>query len=666
MRAPTFILDGSNLAWLGPGEGAALAPIDAIADTLRAEWPGCKVIVVCDASLRHRLDERDRAEHGRRAKAGALVEAPADEDADAYILAAAKQLEACVVTRDLYRDRRAERAGVPMLRPALIGGAVVLGEPKVFASAGDERSTSVDPAALGARVAPGPLPGGAPVRVRGGEDEDEEDDEDAVSAPRPAARGRGAAVDDDEDEASGPRPAARGRRAAVEDDEDEDEGEEDADDEEAPRAPPRPVIRVEMASDPPEEEEFTPHPAAKVGGKASGGTASGGKASGGKASGGKASDGSASGGKAGKGSSGKRSDGESSDGMAEKASRGKAADGKAADGKAGKAAGAKAAEGKGAGGKASGGSSRAGRAAAPSPAPPGQTALGAVILLALLAGAGALVWWLVGGDPAPTPPRDPGVVFVRGCRAWVRAGGEERIAVYVRPGECVTSARALGPERFAATIEGERARVVLVKGDTRTHDFAVAGAPALLAVDARHLLVGGDGEATLYTYGGEPVHRAPVVGAASAEAVAVVLWHGCPAGCGRWRRARGDDALREAVEAVAIDDDAGAPPAGRRFVGPVAIAPDGERFAALVDEGEGAAVLVFGPARGRWSGGRCRGGGRGGGWAGVGGGGAVCDGGEALLEAGGRGVAAGGEQGAAGERWAVRGATGGGRPSFRA
>ncbi len=159
----TFILDGSNLAWLGPGEGASLAPVDAIADALRAEWPGCKVIALCDASLRHRLSPADKAEHERRTKAGELVEAPADEDADAYILESARRLGGCVVTRDLYRDRREARAGVPMLRPALIGGAVILGDPKVFPTADSDRGEPLPADALGPRVAPAPLPGGEPV-----------------------------------------------------------------------------------------------------------------------------------------------------------------------------------------------------------------------------------------------------------------------------------------------------------------------------------------------------------------------------------------------------------------------------------------------------------------------------------------------------------------------
>lgn len=215
MSGPTFILDGSNLAWLGPGDGPALAPVDAIADTLRAEWPGCKVITVCDASLRHRLDPPDKAEHQRRTAAGTLVEAPADEDADAYILDAARRLEGCVVTRDLYRDRRAARAGIPMLRPALIGGAVILGDPKVFPSADSDRGEPLDPARLGARVTPPPLPGGAPVEAAAEEDEgDDEGDGEAAPEPpkrrsrkkKPAPEPDGAPEDEGEPEPPAPEP----------------------------------------------------------------------------------------------------------------------------------------------------------------------------------------------------------------------------------------------------------------------------------------------------------------------------------------------------------------------------------------------------------------------------------------------------------------------------
>ena len=542
MRAPTFILDGSNLAWLGPGDGAALAPIDAIADTLRAEWPGCKVITLCDASLRHRLDEQDRAEHGRRTKAGTLVEAPADEDADAYILAAARQLDACVVTRDLYRDRRAERAGVPMLRPALIGGAVILGEPKVFAQADDERSVAVDPAAFGARVSPGPLPGGAPLqarRVRGGDEEEGEGEDDEGDEDE----------DDDEDAESERRPVAR------------------------------PRIHLDRASEP-EAEEFTPNPASSEADEAFDEVTPAAKPPRGKAS----------------------------------AKTSANAPAKAA-GKASAKTPAKAAA------KATAKTPAKTSVKASAPAPPvRQTVLGAVILLTLAAGLAALGWWLF-ADATP-PPRDPGVYFVRGCRAWILAAGEERIAVHARPGECITSVAAIGPDRLAMTsTDGAGSHVTLIAGDAREQTFAVAtGAvttATLLAADDEHVLVrlegasvgaggggeAGEAEAVLYRHGGERVRRVDTIGAAVAGARAVVVHPRCPGGCAGWHLAAGSGVLLRAIGAIGDATDAAdaatdatdatdATP-NHRFLGPAALEPAGRRLAlvALVD-GEPAVLIV--------------------------------------------------------------------------
>lgn len=484
MAAPTFILDGSNLAWLGPGDGPALAPVDAIADTLRAQWPGCKVITVCDASLRHRLDARDRAEHQRRTKAGELVEAPADEDADAYILAAARQLEGCVVTRDLYRDRPGERAGVPMLRPALIGGAVVLGEPKVYASADAERSEAVE--GFGERVAPGPLPGGAPVAASVVDDEAVASESSKASeaseppkASEPSDQSK-APEPSESSKASKPSKASKASKASK------------------PSEPPSEA----KASEPEPEPEPKPKPKPKP---------------------------------------------------RKRATKSKATP------------------------------------KTPPPAPASQTALGAVILLALIGGAAALGWWLW-ADPAPPPaPRDPGVYVVRSCRAW-QIADDERIVLHPRPGECVTSVVALGPGRLAATVEASETRLVVVDGDARGEGVTLGP----VELDAR--LIGAEGDAVLMRLAEGPALA--VVGLDGVERRRVEAWGGGV-------RAEGAVVLSgpgatpvwvgglAAIEASAA---AGGAESDRRLAPWVAVAPGGGRYA-VVEETESGAVVVVETAK---------------------------------------------------------------------
>lgn len=167
----TFIIDGSNVAHAGAGRGAAFRNIEAVIDQLQFEYAGSAVKTVVDASLRHALSSRaeaDRLEHAIRS--GAVIQAPADEDADHFILELARRLGGCVVTLDLYRDRQSQRAGIPMLRPMITDGLVVLGRPCVFRTVGDRRSVECSlasgaqhPTAKAPKSRRNPTPQAAPV-----------------------------------------------------------------------------------------------------------------------------------------------------------------------------------------------------------------------------------------------------------------------------------------------------------------------------------------------------------------------------------------------------------------------------------------------------------------------------------------------------------------------
>ncbi|MDB4952301.1 MAG: Ribonuclease Zc3h12a-like protein, partial [Gemmatimonadetes bacterium] len=95
------IVDGSNVAHSSEGEKARLRNIELVCNKLLEE--GLEPIVVADAALRHQIDEP--AEYERLVEEGKINQAPAGTDADYFILAFARELDAAIVSNDRFRDR---------------------------------------------------------------------------------------------------------------------------------------------------------------------------------------------------------------------------------------------------------------------------------------------------------------------------------------------------------------------------------------------------------------------------------------------------------------------------------------------------------------------------------------------------------------------------------
>jgi hypothetical protein len=96
------LVDGSNVAHSSEGDKARLQNIRLICEKLLDE--GMEPIVVADAALRHQID--DMREYERLVDEGKIRQAPAGTDADYFILAFARELDAHIVSNDRFRDRQ--------------------------------------------------------------------------------------------------------------------------------------------------------------------------------------------------------------------------------------------------------------------------------------------------------------------------------------------------------------------------------------------------------------------------------------------------------------------------------------------------------------------------------------------------------------------------------
>jgi hypothetical protein len=95
------IVDGSNVAHAGVGDGASLQAIELVCGKLIEE--GYEPVIVADAALRHQIDDKVRYE--AMVSDGEIRQAPAGTDADYFILSFARELNAAVVSNDRFRDR---------------------------------------------------------------------------------------------------------------------------------------------------------------------------------------------------------------------------------------------------------------------------------------------------------------------------------------------------------------------------------------------------------------------------------------------------------------------------------------------------------------------------------------------------------------------------------
>ncbi|HWK89386.1 MAG TPA: hypothetical protein VNP72_05300 [Longimicrobium sp.] len=98
---PVALVDASNVAHSTEGDEVRLQNIRLVVLKLREE--GYEPIVVADAALRHQIDDKEGYE--RRIDEGKIKQAPAGTDADYFLLAFARELDAVIVSNDLFRDR---------------------------------------------------------------------------------------------------------------------------------------------------------------------------------------------------------------------------------------------------------------------------------------------------------------------------------------------------------------------------------------------------------------------------------------------------------------------------------------------------------------------------------------------------------------------------------
>ncbi|MCL5440160.1 MAG: hypothetical protein M1595_04570 [Candidatus Thermoplasmatota archaeon] len=110
--SPFFIIDASNMALsLNDGKGH-LAIIRKGIDSLKRELPSSRIIAIADASLKHRVDDKERFED--MLKCRDVYQVPAGTSADYYIEKVALKanedlMKVLLVSNDQFKGRKIEK-----------------------------------------------------------------------------------------------------------------------------------------------------------------------------------------------------------------------------------------------------------------------------------------------------------------------------------------------------------------------------------------------------------------------------------------------------------------------------------------------------------------------------------------------------------------------------
>jgi hypothetical protein len=124
-RQPSIVVDVANIMFQGKGKRAKLANFLLVRCALEAECPGASIFYLADASTRYKVDDKDAFEE--LCEAGVILQTPAGEQADHYLLSYAERIPDCIVVScDRFKEYELTEDMRGRIVPALIIGTQVI------------------------------------------------------------------------------------------------------------------------------------------------------------------------------------------------------------------------------------------------------------------------------------------------------------------------------------------------------------------------------------------------------------------------------------------------------------------------------------------------------------------------------------------------------------
>jgi hypothetical protein len=133
MAETIIVVDLLNIMYLNTPGKARVSTFHLLKDALSRKFPGRPIYYLADASARHKVDDKN-AYDLICAKEG-IVQTPAGEQADDYLLAYARSKPGClIISCDRFRDHGVSSELQHRIIPVVIIGDEVLFSPKLDAA----------------------------------------------------------------------------------------------------------------------------------------------------------------------------------------------------------------------------------------------------------------------------------------------------------------------------------------------------------------------------------------------------------------------------------------------------------------------------------------------------------------------------------------------------
>ncbi|MEM0140043.1 MAG: hypothetical protein QXZ44_05480 [Ferroplasma sp.] len=106
LAGSTIVVDGSNVAQYGGQKPASFMHIKKMLETLKEDGAS-KIIIICDANLRHIIDDKDA--FNEMLATNEIIMSPAGIKADKFIIDYARRNNALIVTDDKFREYKTDK-----------------------------------------------------------------------------------------------------------------------------------------------------------------------------------------------------------------------------------------------------------------------------------------------------------------------------------------------------------------------------------------------------------------------------------------------------------------------------------------------------------------------------------------------------------------------------
>jgi len=124
----TILIDLSNVVFFQNSKQGEMKYYVQMKNILEEKLPGAAIFFIADASTRYRVNDKESFEKACKAKS--IIQTPAGEGADYYIIEYARENGNCIIiSRDLFKDSPHRKSIIDIVVPfSIIGNRIIFSQ----------------------------------------------------------------------------------------------------------------------------------------------------------------------------------------------------------------------------------------------------------------------------------------------------------------------------------------------------------------------------------------------------------------------------------------------------------------------------------------------------------------------------------------------------------